>query len=110
MRDLEPQINNPTIVGRLTETLNYLSTLERHCSDMQDCITGPVPEANSKRDHATTIDQMTAEICERTANLCGWLSSIKNRIGVPGSNECATQAQAAEYRENNYAPKMGGRL
>lgn len=95
----EEKISEPTIVGRLSETLSYLSVLERHFSDLESCVSGPSPNSGAKRDQAITIDQMAAEGCERAANLCGWMQTIKNRIGVPNSSD-SSEAPVGWQTEN----------
>ncbi len=80
----EPRPIEPSIMGRLNETLGYIGTLERHFADLDGSIFGRA-ENSAKRDTPSTFEGMMADACERAANLCGWIGTIKNGLGCPDS-------------------------
>lgn len=78
----EPKaISEPTIMGRTNELLNHIDTLERHCADMESGLTGRAQSSEVKRDTPSSLEGMLADATTRTASLCGWMATMKNRLG-----------------------------
>lgn len=86
-----PKITEPTTLGRAQETLNHIATLEMHTSHLRSILFGEGESCNNPATEPSTIDGMLAVACSRVALLCGEVSTIKSRLGVPlpiESNSC----------------------
>ena len=75
------QNTEPTIMGRTNELLNYVATAERHLRDLDSGILGKDAAPEKKADTPTSLEGMLADATMRVASICGWLATIKNRIG-----------------------------
>lgn len=71
----------PTTIGIANELLNFIATLESHCSGLRGALFGE--GANDPiRAEPTTLQAVLSDACQRAASLCGDLATIKARLGI----------------------------
>lgn len=77
-----PTPAEPTTLGKATELLNHLSTLELHVASMRSALFGEASSNdNPPRSMPSTISGLLSEASTRAACLCGELSTINGKLG-----------------------------
>lgn len=85
MLGIAPTPNEPTIVGAVSELLNFIATAEMHLADFRSVVFGE-GESELKQETPTTMDAALRTACTRVACICGQLATINQRFGTgPGT-------------------------
>ena len=84
---VQPQINEPTVSGRLQQILDSMALAEQRMSILRGHLFGE-GESGMNQPQPTTIRAMVDSLGTRLASLCGELATVNQRMGCPPEPVC----------------------
>ena len=77
-----PQINEPTVTGRLQQLMDSMALAEQRMSNLRGHLFGD-GESGMNQPQPTTIREIVDSLGTRLASLCGELATVNQRMGCP---------------------------